>query len=206
MGICIGGHLAFRASMNPDVLGGVCFYATDIHKGSLGLGGDDSLARASEIKGEMLMIWGRQDPHVPADGRARIHLRMAEAGVRFTWHEFNGQHAFLRDEGPRYDPALALACYRMVVDFFQRKLGEGDVTECAHGQGWRNTPLGFRRREEKAGGVFRSRPSGGKEAEADAASAMGSDERRQPSQLPKLGTVTCACFSFTSLFDVSKDL
>jgi len=33
LGICIGGHLAFRAAMNPDVLGAACFYATDIHKG-----------------------------------------------------------------------------------------------------------------------------------------------------------------------------
>ena len=38
MGICIGGHLAFRASMNPDVLAGACFYATDIHKRGLGKG------------------------------------------------------------------------------------------------------------------------------------------------------------------------
>ena len=38
MGICIGGHLAFRAAMNPEVLAGACFYATDIHKRSLGQG------------------------------------------------------------------------------------------------------------------------------------------------------------------------
>ena len=36
MGICIGGHLSFRAAMNPEVLAGACFYATDIHKRSLG--------------------------------------------------------------------------------------------------------------------------------------------------------------------------
>jgi carboxymethylenebutenolidase len=34
MGICIGGHLAFRAAMNPDVLAGACFYATEIHAGT----------------------------------------------------------------------------------------------------------------------------------------------------------------------------
>jgi hypothetical protein len=56
--------------MNPDVLAGVCFYATDIHKGSLGKGGDDTLERMGELKSEMLMIWGRQDPHVPTEGRA----------------------------------------------------------------------------------------------------------------------------------------
>lgn len=127
VGICVGGHLAFRAAMNPEVLAGACFYATDIHKGSLGKGGDDSLARTGEIRGEMLMIWGKQDPHIPPEGRAKVYARMTEAGVRFTWHEVNGQHAFMRDEGPRYDPALALQCTRMVLDLFARKLGEGDL-------------------------------------------------------------------------------
>src|ERR1700744_4096454 len=66
MGICIGGHLAFRAAMNSDVRGTVCFYATDIHAGSLGKGmKDDSLERTKDIQGELLMIWGRQDPHTP---------------------------------------------------------------------------------------------------------------------------------------------
>ena len=132
-GVCIGGHLSFRAAMNPVVLASVCFYATDIHKGSLGQSGDDSLARAGEIGGELLLVWGRQDPHVPAEGRAKIHSRLAEVGAQFTWHELNGQHAFLRDEGPRYDPALALMGYRLAIDLFQRKLGEGDVPVDADG-------------------------------------------------------------------------
>src|ERR1700742_233908 len=29
MGICLGGALAFRAALNPEVRGTVCFYATD---------------------------------------------------------------------------------------------------------------------------------------------------------------------------------
>ena len=47
----------------------MCFYATDLHKGSLGT-----------------------------------------------------QHAFLRDEGPRYDPELARISYGTVVDLFRRRL------------------------------------------------------------------------------------
>lgn len=42
-----------------------------------------------------------------------------------TWHEFNGAHAFMRDEGHRYDPALALIGYRLAIDLFTRTLGEG---------------------------------------------------------------------------------
>jgi carboxymethylenebutenolidase len=126
IGICIGGHLSLRASMNPEVAAGVCFYATDVHKGSLGKGGDDTLSRLKEVKAEMLMIWGRQDPHVPDEGRALVQKAMVDAKVHFTWHEFNGAHAFMRDEGPRYDPALALTCYGLALDLFKRKLGEGD--------------------------------------------------------------------------------
>ncbi len=126
MGICLGGHLAFRAAMNPAVSAAVCFYATDLHKHSLGLGqADDSLARIRDIPGELLMIWGRQDPHVPAEGRATIYTALATAGATFTWHEFNAAHAFLRDEGLRYDPELAHLTLGMAVQLFRRRLGRG---------------------------------------------------------------------------------
>ena len=127
MGICIGGHLAFRAAMNPEVLAAVCFYATDIHKRGLGQGmNDNSLDRIPEIKGELLMLWGRQDPHVPLEGRLKVHAALNTAGTNFTWHEFNGAHAFMRDEGARYDPELALQCYGLALGLLRRKLGEGD--------------------------------------------------------------------------------
>jgi carboxymethylenebutenolidase len=127
MGICIGGHLAVRAAVNADVLAGASFYATDIHKRSLGKGmSDDTLDRFGEVRGELLMIWGQQDPHIPEEGRRVVQAAMTEAGVRFTWHEFNGQHAFIRDEGHRYDPELARICHGLVLELFHRRLGEGD--------------------------------------------------------------------------------
>jgi carboxymethylenebutenolidase len=134
MGICIGGHLAFRAAMNQSVLATACFYATDIHKRSLGKGmKDNTLDRIPEIAGEMLMIFGRQDPHVPREGRRIIYDAMSDANLHFTWHEFNGQHAFMRDEGHRYDPALANLCYTLVLELFKRKLGQGDLRTAPSG-------------------------------------------------------------------------
>jgi carboxymethylenebutenolidase len=125
IGICIGGHLAFRAAMQPDVLAAACFYATDIHKRGLGQGThDDSLDRIVKITGELLMIWGRQDPHIPREGRALIYNALSDADVHFQWHEFNAAHAFMRDEGPRYDPAAARICYDMVLELFHRRLGK----------------------------------------------------------------------------------
>lgn len=127
VGICIGGHLAFRCAMNQDVLAAACFYPTDIHKHSLGKGeNDNSLDRISEIKGELLMIFGRQDPHIPQEGRDLLYRSLTGAGVNFTWHEFNAEHAFIRDEGHRYNASLAQICYAMLFELFQRKLYVGE--------------------------------------------------------------------------------
>lgn len=123
LGICIGGHLSFRAAvMNDDVQAAGCFYATDLHTATLCRTGDDTLASAGRIRGEVMMIWGRQDPHVPVEGRRKIYDELSAKGVTFTWHEFNAQHAFLRDEGPRYDAALALQGYTLVLELFHRRL------------------------------------------------------------------------------------
>ncbi|MDB6175821.1 MAG: dienelactone hydrolase [Chthoniobacteraceae bacterium] len=131
MGICIGGHLAFRAAMNPDVVATACFYATDIHKHGLGEGMKDNTldrAAAGEIKGELLMIFGRQDPHVPYEGRRLIQEVLHQSGTNFQWLEFNAAHAFLRDEGPRYNPVLAAQCYSIALELFKRRLNEGDLS------------------------------------------------------------------------------
>lgn len=127
MGICLGGHLAFRAAMEPDMRATACFYATDIHTGSLAKGKkDDSLERTKDISGELLMIWGRQDPHVPLEGRRLVQKRLDDLNLKYGWLEVNGAHAFMRDEGARYDPELALRLYGSVLDLFHRRLGEGD--------------------------------------------------------------------------------
>ena len=126
VGICLGGHLAFRAAINPEVRAAVCFYATDIHSGTLGAGKkDDSLARASDIKGELLHIWGRQDPHVPVEGRRQILAHLDEVGANYQWIEVNGAHAFMRDEGYRYDPELELQLKSMMLSVLHRKLALG---------------------------------------------------------------------------------
>ena len=120
-GICLGGHLAFRAALHPEVAAAACFYATDLHGGTLG-GGADTLARAGEVRGELLLVFGRQDPHVPLEGRRRIYEALDRAGTCFTWHEFNAAHAFLRDEGERYDPAAARLGLTLAADLLGRCL------------------------------------------------------------------------------------
>ena len=129
LGVCLGGHLAYRAALDPSVSAAACFYPTDIHSGTLGEGrSDDSLARMSELKAETLFVFGRQDPHVPFAGRQTIRARLEEVGARYEWHDVNAAHAFLRDEGPRYDPALFLQCVGWALALYGRVLDQAPGT------------------------------------------------------------------------------
>lgn len=54
-GMCLGGHLAYRAALDSRVAAAVCYFATDMHSRTLGEG-DDSLTRAADVKGELVMV------------------------------------------------------------------------------------------------------------------------------------------------------
>ncbi|KAL8683073.1 MAG: hypothetical protein Q9224_006715, partial [Gallowayella concinna] len=87
-GMCLGGHLAFRCAFDKRVAAAVCYFATDIHSRSLGEGKcDDSLERVGDIKGEIIMIHGKLDGHVPASGRDLIRKTLHEKGVCFSFYE-----------------------------------------------------------------------------------------------------------------------
>lgn len=123
MGFCIGGHLAFRAALQPEVKATACFYATDLHTNIIpNKPNQHSMDRLADIKGELMMIWGKQDNHIPAAGRMSVYQKLSEANLNFTWHEFNGQHAFMRDEGERYDAQLELIGYQLALQMFSRTL------------------------------------------------------------------------------------
>jgi carboxymethylenebutenolidase len=119
MGFCIGGHLAFRAALEPDVRATVCFYGTGIHDGKLGADADaGSLARAGEIQGKLLMVFGTHDPHVAAEGRDIVDRRLRQAGVDYSMQLYPAEHAFMRDEGPRYDPQATDQAFAAMIALF----------------------------------------------------------------------------------------
>ena len=120
-GHCTGGHLAFRAAFDPRVRATALWYPTGLHDGKLGNDADaGSLGRASEIRGETLLIFGTNDPHTPEEGRAVIKRRLEEAGVTFRWKLYEAEHAFGRDIGPRYDPAATDAAFAETVAVLKR--------------------------------------------------------------------------------------
>jgi carboxymethylenebutenolidase len=121
-GHCTGGHLAFRAALHPEVRASACWYATGLHDGRLGADDTGSLARAGEIEGELLAIWGTRDPHTPAAARETIRAGLAPLGSRLTWREYDAEHAFGRDVGDRFDPEVTDAAFAETIALFRRAL------------------------------------------------------------------------------------
>ncbi|EMD41825.1 dienelactone hydrolase [Gelatoporia subvermispora B] len=129
-GMCLGGHLAFRAAFDSRVLASVCFFATDVHSATLGKGkNDDSLLRVQNGgltgKGELVMIFGKQDTHVPRAGRDLIRKILEDANVTTTFLEVQAQHAFIRDESSkgRWDAALTRSLFTFMLEVFERTVG-----------------------------------------------------------------------------------
>jgi carboxymethylenebutenolidase len=110
LGFCIGGHLAFRAAFQPDVRATVSYYGTGIDDGKLGQDTDaGSLARAKEIRGELLMIFGM-----------KIDRALGESGVRYKTMLYAAEHAFTRDEGARFDPEATDLAFAEMMHLFRK--------------------------------------------------------------------------------------
>jgi carboxymethylenebutenolidase len=120
-GFCIGGHLAFRAALQPEIRATVCFYPTWLHNGKVGLGEQaDSLQRAGEIRGELLVLFGALDALIPAEGRDKVLAALEQAGVKFESRLYPAEHGFVRDDRTAYDPECADAAFAEAVQWFRR--------------------------------------------------------------------------------------
>ncbi|KEZ46847.1 hypothetical protein SAPIO_CDS0164 [Scedosporium apiospermum] len=147
-GMCLGGHLAVRAALDPRISAVVSFFGTDIHCRSLGPhsarnaspatipSSNHTLDRLPELRSaEFALIFGVQDTHVPPEGRDLIRAKFREAGLVTSFYEFAwAQHAFIRDElsKGRYDPQITKVCFEVLLELFGRVLktevGDRDAT------------------------------------------------------------------------------
>ena len=122
-GFCIGGHLAFRAALQAAIKASVCFYPSWLHNGALGAGQQaDSLARAADVRGELLIIFGTLDTLVPPEGRAQIETALQQAGVAYATRLYEAAHGFVRDDRATHDPECADAALAETVQWLRRVL------------------------------------------------------------------------------------
>ncbi len=120
LGFCIGGHLAFRAAFMSEIKASVCCYPTGIPSGKLGQGVADTIHRVSEIKGEMLIVFGTLDPHIPDSDRQTIITALLNANVPHKVLFYEAEHTFMRDDGYRYDSGATTSAWAEIKAFLER--------------------------------------------------------------------------------------
>ncbi|AFZ25521.1 dienelactone hydrolase-like enzyme [Cylindrospermum stagnale PCC 7417] len=120
LGFCIGGHLAFRAAFENEIKASVCCYPTGIPSGKLGKGVADTIHRIGEIKGEMLLVFGTQDPHIPENDRLMIINTLENGKIPHKVFSYEAEHTFMRDDGYRYDAAATTAAWGEIIAFLKQ--------------------------------------------------------------------------------------
>lgn len=122
LGFCIGGHLAVRAAFESEINACVACYPTGIPSGKLGKGVADTIHRFEEIKEEILLIFGTEDPHISEHDRHTIINALENAKVHHQFFSYQAEHTFMRDDGYRYDPMAATSAWEQIIAFLERKL------------------------------------------------------------------------------------
>ncbi|MBD2770939.1 dienelactone hydrolase family protein [Iningainema tapete] len=121
LGFCIGGHLSFRAALQNEIKATACCYPTGIPSGKLGKGIADTIERVGEIKGEMLIVFGTLDPHIPSGDRQIIIKALENNNIPHQVLLYEAEHTFMRDDGYRYDSAATTSAWAEIIAFFELK-------------------------------------------------------------------------------------
>lgn len=129
VGMCLGGHLAFRSLLNPNVCCATCFSPSDIDSKTLGFGmNDNTLSRVIkevEPNKELLLIFGEDSIKIRSKGRDLIRESLRSNGIKFSFLELlDTDTNFISDErdNENFNPILSDCCYLLMFEQFDRRL------------------------------------------------------------------------------------
>jgi carboxymethylenebutenolidase len=92
----------------------------------LGLGVADTIHRVSEITGEVLLVLGTLDPHIPECDRQTLITTLQQNNIPHQVLLYAAEHTFMRDDGYRYDAQASTSAWLEIIAFLSRIFpGEG---------------------------------------------------------------------------------
>ncbi|WP_207539326.1 dienelactone hydrolase family protein [Sabulicella rubraurantiaca] len=108
MGFCLGGRMAFKAACHTDADCNVSYY---------GVGLENLLDEAKQIRGPLLMHIAEKDKFVPPEAQAKI-LSGLSGNSKVTAHVYPGvDHAFARMGGHAWDARAATIANGRTAEF-----------------------------------------------------------------------------------------
>ncbi len=122
IGFCFGGHVAYIAAGMNDIAATASFYPGGVAVMSPG-GGRATVEHTNEIKGEILCLFGEQDPLIPYDHTVVVENALQKSGVQYEVVRYsNVGHGFFCNQRGDYDPSAAEDAWRRVKELFERVL------------------------------------------------------------------------------------
>ncbi|MCZ8399675.1 dienelactone hydrolase family protein [Achromobacter ruhlandii] len=114
LGYCLGGKLAYLAACRTDA---------DVAIGYYGVGIEDSLEEAANLRGRLVLHIAEQDGFCPPPARQRI-LEALGGKANVELYVYPGMdHAFARTGGAHYDKPSALMAHQRSMVALQRVIG-----------------------------------------------------------------------------------
>ena len=128
MGFCFGGHVALLASALEGVAASCVCYGAGVVQGRPG-GGPPTLEVLSHPGSRVLLIYGAEDPLVPAEDLKAIATAVEQAnargeGDRAQLQTFAAGHGFLCEARDDFRPEAAEAAWAAITAFFESTLAE----------------------------------------------------------------------------------
>ena len=114
IGYCLGGKIAYLMATRSDADCNVSYY---------GVGLDELLGEAWQIRKPLLMHMASKDQFVPPEAQQKIKAALSDHG-QISLHVYDGQdHAFARVGGEHYDAAAATLANDRTLAFLKEHLG-----------------------------------------------------------------------------------
>lgn len=122
IGFCFGGHAAFIAAGMKEIVTTASFYGAGIANTSPG-GGEPTLTHVPEIQGELLCLFGEDDPLVSHEDTATIEKTLKKYGTRHNIIRYNNTgHGFFCDQRDDFDPSAAEDAWYRIKNMFSKLL------------------------------------------------------------------------------------
>jgi carboxymethylenebutenolidase len=130
IGFCFGGHVAYLAATLPQIKATASFYGAGITTLTPG-GGEPTVRRTGQIRGELYAFFGREDESIPAEQVKAIEAELEAQGVPHRVFQYDGAgHGFFCDRRGSYNLEAATAAWEQVKALFGRVLnGERNPSE-----------------------------------------------------------------------------
>lgn len=122
IGFCFGGHVAFLAAAMKEVSATASFYPGGVATLSPG-GGVPTITHSRDIRGEMLCLFGEEDPLISQEDILLVEKALRDAGVNHEIIRYSHTgHGFFCNQRADFNASAAEDAWHRVLSLFNRHL------------------------------------------------------------------------------------